>query len=113
MKTELANLIEPTVVNLGYELSDLELKLGGRDGLVRVFIDKPEGVDLTDCEIVSKQLSAVLDVEDPIGGEYTLEVWHEELGKGKTEKVTVEAGKQAKLDHTMGAKKKSSKKRRR
>jgi ribosome maturation factor RimP len=74
MKTELANLIEPTVVNLGYELSDLELKLGGRDGVVRVFIDKPDGVDLTDCEIVSKQLSAVLDVEDPLPGHYTLEV---------------------------------------
>ncbi|MDX1406097.1 MAG: ribosome maturation factor RimP [Woeseiaceae bacterium] len=74
MKTELVNLIEPTVVNLGYELSDLELKLGGRDGVVRVFIDKPEGVDLTDCELVSKQLSAVLDVEDPLPGHYTLEV---------------------------------------
>lgn len=74
MKAELENLIEPTVVNLGYELSDLELKLGGRDGVVRVFIDKPDGVDLTDCEIVSKQLSAVLDVEDPLPGHYTLEV---------------------------------------
>ncbi len=74
MKATLVNLIEPTVVNLGYELSDLELKLGGRDGVVRVFIDKPEGVDLTDCEIVSKQLSAVLDVEDPLPGHYTLEV---------------------------------------
>ncbi len=74
MKAELENLIEPTVVNLGYELSDLELKLGGRDGIVRVFIDKPDGVDLTDCEIVSKQLSAVLDVEDPLPGHYTLEV---------------------------------------
>jgi ribosome maturation factor RimP len=74
MKAELEELIEPTVVNLGYELSDLELKLGGRDGIVRVFIDKPEGVDLTDCEIVSKQLSAVLDVEDPLPGHYTLEV---------------------------------------
>jgi ribosome maturation factor RimP len=74
MKAELEDLIEPTVVNLGYELSDLELKLGGRDGVVRVFIDKPDGVDLTDCEIVSKQLSAVLDVEDPLPGHYTLEV---------------------------------------
>ena len=74
MKAELANLIEPTVVNLGYELADLELKLGGRDGVVRVFIDKPDGVDLTDCELVSKQLSAVLDVEDPLPGHYTLEV---------------------------------------
>ncbi len=74
MKAALQNLIEPTVVNLGYELSDLELKLGGRDGLVRVFIDKPDGVDLADCEIVSKQLSAVLDVEDPLPGHYRLEV---------------------------------------
>ena len=74
MKVELANLIEPTVVKLGYELSDLELKLGGRDGIVRVFIDKPEGVDLSDCEIVSRQLSAILDVEDPLPGHYTLEV---------------------------------------
>ena len=74
MKTELVNLIEPTVESLGYELSDLELKLGGRDGVVRVFIDKPEGVGLADCEIVSRQLSAVLDVEDPLPGHYTLEV---------------------------------------
>lgn len=74
MKAALQNLIEPTVVDLGYELSDLELKLGGRDGLVRVFIDKPDGVDLADCEIVSRQLSAVLDVEDPLPGHYRLEV---------------------------------------
>jgi ribosome maturation factor RimP len=39
MKVELANLIEPTIEQLGYELSDLELKLGGRDGIVRVFIE--------------------------------------------------------------------------
>ncbi len=74
MKVELANLIEPTIEQLGYELSDLELKLGGRDGIVRVFIDKPDGVDLSDCEIVSRQLSALLDVEDSLPGRYTLEV---------------------------------------
>ena len=74
MKTELASLIEPTIEQLGYELSDLELKVGGRDGVVRVFIDKPEGVDLSDCEIVSRQLSAILDVEDPLTGHYRLEV---------------------------------------
>ncbi len=71
---QLAKLIEPTIAQLGYELSDLELKLSGRDGIVRVFIDKPEGVDLADCEIVSRQLSALLDVEDPLPGHYTLEV---------------------------------------
>ena len=74
MKVELERLIEPAVEQLGYELSDLELKMGGRDGIVRVFIDKPDGVDLTDCEIVSRQLSAVLDVEDPLPGHYRLEV---------------------------------------
>ena len=74
MKVELANLIEPTIEQLGYELSDLELKLGGRDGIVRVFIDKPDGVDLSDCEIVSRQVSAILDVEDPLPGNYRLEV---------------------------------------
>jgi ribosome maturation factor RimP len=71
---ELARLLEPTVEQLGYELADLELKFAGRDSLVRVFIDKPEGVGLEDCETVSRQVSAVLDVEDPVPGHYVLEV---------------------------------------
>ena len=71
---ELARLLEPTIERLGYELADLELKLAGRDSLVRVFIDKPEGVGLEDCETVSRQVSAVLDVEDPVPGHYVLEV---------------------------------------
>lgn len=71
---EMIRLLEPTVEQLGYELADLELRLGGRDGLIRVFIDKPDGVGLEDCEIVSHQISAVLDVEDPLPGHYLLEV---------------------------------------
>jgi len=71
---ELIQLLEPTVEGLGYELSDLELKLGGRDGVIRVYIDKPDGIGLEDCETVSRQISAVLDVEDPIPGHYVLEV---------------------------------------
>lgn len=71
---ELGRLLEPTVEGLGYELTDLELRLGGGEGLIRVFIDKPEGVGLDDCELVSRQLSAVLDVEDPVPGHYLLEV---------------------------------------
>ena len=70
----LIKLLEPTVERLGYELCDLELKLGGRDGMVRVFIDKDGGVDIDDCEAVSRQVSAILDVEDPLPGNYTLEV---------------------------------------
>jgi ribosome maturation factor RimP len=71
---ELTRLLEPTIEQLGYELADLELRLAGRDSLVRVFIDKPEGVGLEDCETVSRQVSAVLDVEDPVPGHYVLEV---------------------------------------
>ena len=70
----MATLLEPTVVRLGYELSDLELRLGGKGGLVRVFIDRPEGVGLADCERVSEAVSALLDVEDPVPGHYDLEV---------------------------------------
>jgi len=71
---ELAKLLEPTVARLGYELADLEVRLGGKGGLVRVFIDKPEGIDLEDCEKVSLAVSALLDVEDPVPGNYSLEV---------------------------------------
>lgn len=71
---ELARLLEPTVEGLGYELTDLELRLGGKSGVVRVFIDKSDGVGLADCETVSRQISALLDVEDPLPGHYVLEV---------------------------------------
>ena len=61
-------------MRMGYELADLEFRLGGNGGLVRVFIDKPEGIDLEDCEKVSLAVSALLDVEDPVPGKYNLEV---------------------------------------
>lgn len=73
-RDELIRLLEPTVERLGYELSDLELKLGGRDGVLRIFIDREEGIGLEDCETVSRQVSALLDVEDPLPGQYALEV---------------------------------------
>jgi ribosome maturation factor RimP len=73
-KDSLIRLLEPTIERLGYELTDLELKLGGRDGLVRIYIDKEDGIDVDDCEAVSHQVSAILDVEDPIPSNYTLEV---------------------------------------
>ena len=70
----LVKLLEPAIERLGYELFDLELKLGGRDGMLRVYLDKADGVDIEDCETVSHQVSAILDVEDPLSGNYTLEV---------------------------------------
>jgi ribosome maturation factor RimP len=71
---ELMKLLGPAVESLGYELSDLELRIGTRDGMLRLFIDKPEGIGLEDCEIVNRQISTLLDVEDPIPGNYVLEV---------------------------------------
>ena len=70
---ELAKLLEPAVERLGYELIDLEVRTGG-NGLVRLYIDKPDGIDLEDCERVSLAVSALLDVEDPVPGNYNLEV---------------------------------------
>ena len=71
---ELKRLLEPAIERLGYEMCDLELKLGGPDGVLRIFIDRPEGIGLDDCEAVSRQVSAMLDVEDPLPGHYVLEV---------------------------------------
>ena len=71
---ELQNLLEPSIERLGYELIDLEARLGGKSGVVRVFIDRPEGISLDDCEKVSRAVSALLDVEDPLPGQYNLEV---------------------------------------
>ena len=73
-RDELANLLEPTVERLGYELVDVEARVGGKGGLVRLYIDKPDGIDLDDCEKVSLAVSALLDVEDPVPGNYNLEV---------------------------------------
>ena len=73
-RDELLELLGPTVEQLGYELSDLEVKLGGKHGVLRLFIDQPAGIGLDDCEKVSLAVSALLDVEDPLPGHYDLEV---------------------------------------
>ena len=72
-KQRLIELLEPPVQALGYELVDLDVHVGRR-GLLRLFIDQEEGIELADCELVSRQLSAFLDVEDPLPGHYVLEV---------------------------------------
>jgi ribosome maturation factor RimP len=62
------------VVSEGLTLVDVELKGGRTNQLLRIYIDKPEGVSHGDCQVVSEQMSALLDVEDPFPGRYTLEV---------------------------------------
>jgi len=72
---KLRQLLQPVVEALGCELWGLELQSGGKTKLLRIYIDRAEeGVGIEDCERVSRQSSAVLDVEDAINGEYILEV---------------------------------------
>jgi ribosome maturation factor RimP len=70
----LGKLIERVVAREKFELVHWEMVGPPGRLLLRVYIDKPGGVTLDDCEVVSKQLSLLLDVEDPIAGSYTLEV---------------------------------------
>ena len=77
-KDQLTELIEPVCVDAGYELVAIEYKGSGSGGLLRVYIDYPVGADKSigfdDCEKLSRELSAILDVEDPIVDKYNLEV---------------------------------------
>lgn len=67
-------LVAPVVESLECELWGLEYMGAGHDKTLRIYIDKQGGVSVEDCEAVSRQVSSVMDVEDPIAGEYTLEV---------------------------------------
>ena len=72
---KLRQLLQPVIEALGCELWGLELQAGGKTKLLRIYIDRAGGaVGIEDCERVSRQSSAVLDVEDVINGEYILEV---------------------------------------
>ena len=85
-RDQLIELLEPTVEGLGYELADLEVQVGGENGLLRLYIDhlvteksdagaeSEKIIGIEDCETVSRQVSALLDVEDPLPGDYNLEV---------------------------------------
>jgi len=68
----LARLVEPVVVGMGYELVGVEFD--SRQRILRVYIDSNAGIMIEDCSRVSYQLSGVLDVEDPIPGDYQLEI---------------------------------------
>lgn len=72
---EIQAMLQPVVESLGYEFWGLEY-IQGRGATLRIFIDRDsdEGVSVDDCALVSHQVSGVLDVEDPIPGEYNLEV---------------------------------------
>jgi ribosome maturation factor RimP len=70
----LEQMIRPAIEALGFELVGIEQVSQGRHSLLRIYIDHEDGIIVDQCADVSRQVSAVLDVEDPIHGEYTLEV---------------------------------------
>ena len=83
----------------GLELVDVELLGRGRNAVLRIFLDKPGGIAIRDCEQVSRQVGAILDVEDLLPGRYTLEVSSPGLDRRLVKPADYErfAGKQVKL----------------
>ena len=71
---QLQQMLEPTVEAMGFELWGLEYLSQGRHSLLRLYIEGENGISVDDCALVSQQVGSVLDVEDPITGDYTLEV---------------------------------------
>ena len=74
LEQNLQEMLQGAVEDLGCELWGIECQRAGRFMTVRLFIDKEGGITVDDCADVSRQVSAILDVEDPIADKYNLEV---------------------------------------
>lgn len=71
---ELNAMLEPVITGLGFVFWGLEFSAQGKHSTLRVYIDHEDGITVDQCADVSRQISAVMDVEDPISQNYTLEV---------------------------------------
>ena len=67
-------LVKEKIENIGYELYDVEYAKEGKNYFLRIFINKPEGIDLEDCEKVNNEINDILDTADYIKEQYFLEV---------------------------------------
>ncbi|WP_022940694.1 ribosome maturation factor RimP [Psychromonas hadalis] len=74
LEQRLTDMFTPSVEDLGYELVGIEYIRAGQHSTLRVYIDQEAGILVDDCAAVSRQIGALMDVEDPITNEYTLEV---------------------------------------
>lgn len=90
---------ERVTASEGVVLVDVELKGGRSNPLLRIYIDKPEGVSHADCRLISEQVSTILDVEDLFPGNYTLEVSSPGLDRklAKLRDFQLFAGRKARL----------------
>ncbi|MDO6446205.1 ribosome maturation factor RimP [Colwellia sp. 1_MG-2023] len=71
---KLTDMLRPAVEEVGVELLGIEFVSAGKHSILRLFIDHENGIDVDNCAEVSRQVGALLDVEDPISTEYNLEV---------------------------------------
>lgn len=84
-------MLRPAVEEVGKELLGVEFVSAGKHSILRLFIDHENGINVDDCAEVSHQVSAILDVEDPISTEYSLEVSSPGLDRPLFEKPHFEA----------------------
>ncbi len=84
-------MLRPAVEETGKELLGVEFISAGNHSVLRIFIDHENGIDVDDCAEVSRQVGAILDVEDPISSEYNLEVSSPGLDRPLFEKSQYEA----------------------
>lgn len=74
IEEKVESLIKEKIENIGYELYDVEYSKEGKNYYLRIFIDKPEGIDITDCEKVNDEINDILDEANYIKEQYFLEV---------------------------------------
>ena len=74
IEEKVESLVKPKVEELGYKLYDVEYAKEGKDYFLRIYIDSEKGIDITDCEKVSRELNDILDEADYIKTEYFLEI---------------------------------------
>lgn len=96
---QLQGILGPVVEALGYQCWGIEFISQGKHSLLRIYIDHADGILVEDCEKVSRQISGVLDVEDPITSEYTLEVSSPGMDRPlfTLEQFAAHAGEQVKI----------------
>ena len=74
IEEKVEKLVEPKIQEIGYDLYDVEYAKEGKNYFLRIIIDKPEGIDLNDCEKVNNEINNILDQADYIKEQYFLEV---------------------------------------
>jgi ribosome maturation factor RimP len=107
LDNKLEQLVAPELETLGFECVKLEVAGSSKNPVVRLYIDKPGGVNIGDCSLVSRTVSLLLDEEDPFPGRYLLEV----TSPGRDRPLVTEAhfrrfqGEAARVQVRMGAEK--------